>query len=47
VLQGGLIGLKTALDYPDLFTGVILVGPALVVDPNLSSPFMVLPCFVN
>lgn len=38
---GGLITLKTALDNPNLFTGVALIGPALVIDPALASSFMV------
>jgi len=36
--MGGLVSILTALEKPDLWTGVVLSGPLLVPDPDLATP---------
>ena len=36
--MGGMIAVKTAIDAPTLWNGVILSGPLIVPDPNVATP---------
>ena len=38
-LQGGTITLLAALERPQLFQGVVLIGPFIVESPETASPF--------
>ncbi len=38
---GGLMSVLTAAKEPEMFKGVVLVSPAVVLDPEFATPFMV------
>ena len=37
--MGGLITTYAALKDPDLFKGIVLIGPLIKMDPNIATPF--------
>ena len=45
VLQGGLIAIKMVLDHPDIFKGMILIGPLINFSPETATPFKVVEKF--
>lgn len=40
--MGGTIAIKTALDHPDAFAGVVLVAPAILVNSEAATPLKVI-----
>ena len=40
-LQGGAIAIKASLDNKTVFSGAVLIGPAILADPRTLSPFKV------
>ncbi|XP_046570972.1 monoglyceride lipase-like isoform X1 [Haliotis rubra] len=39
--MGGTIAIKSAMERPDFFKGVILISPAVIPDPNVATPVKV------
>ena len=40
-LQGGTVAVKTCMDKPDAFRGMVVLGAAILENPEKATPFKV------